>query len=301
MGARQPTAINGKHVATPPESQPRDWHAWVGRTEQRTDLLTPASAAALAAMLDHDSSEPATGAGAAPLAHWLLFHPLTRQSELDVDGHARRGDFLPPVSLPRRMWAGVRIDFHQPLRVGVPLERRARIVSIQHKHGRAGALVFITVCHELSHGAELVLVEEQDIVYREAAVSAATSAAAAAAATPAADFQRSIVPDPVLLFRYSALTFNAHRIHYDLPYVTRVEGYPSLVVHGPLTATLLLDLLLRQRAQLRVRRLSVRAQRPLFADQPFTVCGRWQDQRAAALWACAGDGAVAMQADVELG
>jgi 3-methylfumaryl-CoA hydratase len=288
-------------VATSPPATHHDWQAWLGRTEQRTDFLTPATAAALAAVLDHDAPEPAVGAEPPPLTHWLLFHPLTRQSALDADGHTRRGGFLPPIPLPRRMWAGSRLDFHRPLRVGEQVSRISHIASIQSKQGRGGALVFITVRQEISTCEGLALVEEQDIVYREAPSVTAESAAPLPHAAPTAEFERSIVPDPVLLFRYSALTFNSHRIHYDLPYVTAVEGYPSLVVHGPLTATLLLDLLQRQRLQLRLRRVTLRALRPLFADQPFTVCGRWEAEHGASLWARGPDGQMTMQAQAELG
>jgi 3-methylfumaryl-CoA hydratase len=286
-------------MATPPDPEILDWQAWLGRSELRTDVLTPSTAAALAALLDRDAPQPLMGTEPPALAHWLMFHPLTRQSALDVDGHTRRGDFLPPIPLPRRMWAGGRLEFHHPLCVGDEFTRSSRIAMIESKNGRAGALVFVTVRHEISGRRGLALVEEQDIVYREAS-STASSSSAAAHPAPAAEFERSVVPDPVLLFRYSALTFNSHRIHYDLPYATGVEGYPGLVVHGPLTATLLLDLLSCQHPPTRVRRFTFRALRPLFGGQPFALCGRW-DQHGASLWTRAPDGQVTMQAQVELG
>jgi len=290
-------------VSTPSISTDRDWQAWVGRSQWRTDVLTPAAAAALAATLDRDDATPTLGAELPPWAHWLLFHPLARQSTLDADGHLPRGAFLPPVPLPRRMWAGSRLQFHHPLHIGEELHRLSRIVAIESKSGHAGPLVFVTVCHEISDGRGLALVEEQDIVFREAATQGASPITPATAALPAppAEFERIVVPDPVLLFRYSALTFNAHRIHYDQPYATAVEGYPGLVVHGPLIATLLLDLLRRRQPEARVRRFSFRAQRPLFAHQPFAVCGRYtDDQRGVALWTRAPDGQLTMQAQAEL-
>jgi 3-methylfumaryl-CoA hydratase len=287
-------------VATPPDSEPRDWHEWIGRTEQRTDVLTSSLAAALAATLDHDPIPSATAAAPPALAHWLLFPPLTRQSALDDDGHARRGGFLPPVPLPRRMWAGGRLHFHDPLCVGDEVRRLSRIAAIQSKRGRSGALVFVTVCHELSTQRGLALIEEQDIVYREAVPASLPAPTPRSATTPAADFERSVTADPMLLFRYSALTFNSHRIHYDLPYAMRVEGYPGLVVHGPLIATLLLDLLYRQRPAAPLRHFSFRAQQPLFAGAPFAVCGRWNDARSAAtLWTRGPEGQVTMQAEAE--
>jgi 3-methylfumaryl-CoA hydratase len=197
------------------------------------------------------------------------------------------------------MWAGGRLQFIQPLHVGEALSRVSRIVSIDKKRGRSGELVFVTVQHEISNMHGVALLEQQDLVLREAA-SSETSQAAPARPAPAAEFERSIVPDAVLLFRYSALTFNAHRIHYDLPYATGVEGYPDLIVHGPLTATLLLDLLRRERPRAWVRHFSFRALRPLFANQPFAVCGRCDDAlQSVALWARGPDGAVTMEARAE--
>ena len=276
-----------------------NWQHWVGRSEQRTDTFTVAAAAALAATLDHDEPELQPGAELPPLAHWLLFHPRARQSALNADGHPLHGGLLPPVPLPRRMWAGSRIEFQEPLRVGEPLTRVSRIASIESKRGRNGALVFITLQHTIRNAHGLVLSEAQDIVFREAQ-SAGAAPAVPIQPAPAAEFERTLVPDPVLLFRYSALTFNAHRIHYDRPYATNVEGYPSLVVHGPLTATLLLDLLRREQPHARLHRFSFRALRPLFADQHFAVCGRNDGAHCVALWTRGPDGAMTMDGRAEL-
>ena len=177
----------------------------------------------------------------APLRHWLYFLPLYRRSEVGPDGHALRGGFLPPVPLPRRMWAGGRLEFRRPVRVGDAIERTSTIVKVDAKEGRTGALVFVLVRHEIGAAGEVAIVEEHDIVYREAPrAGEPPPAKKAAPANP--DWRRDVVPDDVLLFRYSALTFNGHRIHYDRRYVTEVEGYPGLIVHGPLIATLLADL-----------------------------------------------------------
>jgi 3-methylfumaryl-CoA hydratase len=271
---------------------------WIGRTERRLDTVTPAPLAALAATLDRDDPAPRPGTEVPPLWHWLYFLPLHRQGELGPDGHALRGGFLPPVVLPRRMWAGGRLVFHHPLRVGDVAERVSRIASVETKEGRSGPLVFVTVRHEISNAQGLALTEEHDIVYRENPRPGAPPPPLQPAPADAA-FTRRIVPDPVLLFRYSALTFNGHRIHYDRRYVTEVEGYPGLVVHGPLIATLLLDLLRRERPHASVRRFAFKAQRPVFDLHAFDVCGREESPGRASLWARDHEGALAMQASAD--
>jgi 3-methylfumaryl-CoA hydratase len=272
--------------------------AWIGRSERRVDTITPAPLAALSATLDRDDAPPAPGSAVPPLWHWLHFLPLHRQSELGPDGHAQRGGFLPPVPLPRRMWAGGRLAFHQALRMGDAAERVSRIVSVDTKDGRSGPLVFVTVRHEISNAQGLALTEEHDIVYRDHPRPDAPLPAPQPAPTDAA-FARRVVPDPVLLFRYSALTFNGHRIHYDRRYVTEVEGYSGLVVHGPLIATLLLDLLRRERPGAAVRRFDFKALRPIFDLHAFDVCGREDAPGHATLWARDHAGALAMQASAD--
>jgi 3-methylfumaryl-CoA hydratase len=273
--------------------------AWVGRTEERHDVVTEAPIAALAATLDRDDPLPQPGDPVPPLWHWLYFLPGARQSEIGPDGHAQRGGFLPPVALPRRMWAGGRLLFHEPLRVGDPIRRISRIERIDAKAGQSGSLVFVTVSHRVDGPRGLALTEEHDIVYREAPVPGATPPPPTLAPTDA-QFQREIAPDPVLLFRYSALTFNGHRIHYDRSYVTGVEGYPGLIVHGPLIATLLCDLLRRERPAARMVRFEFKALRPLFDIHRFTVCGRDDGAGRVGLWARDHEGALAMQASATL-
>jgi 3-methylfumaryl-CoA hydratase len=272
--------------------------SWVGRTEQRTDTITAAPLAALAATLDRDDPPPGTGSAVPPLWHWLYFLPAARQSELGPDGHPRRGGFLPPVELPRRMWAGGRLRFARALRVGEVATRVSRIADVMAKDARSGPLVFVTVQHALSTADGAALDEEHDIVYR--GLPAPGSAATPPRAPGDETFARTVVPDDVLLFRYSALTFNGHRIHYDRRYVTEVEGYPGLIVHGPLIATLLLDLLRRERPDATVVRFDFKAVSPLFDLHPFAICGRPDGERTFALWARDHDGALAMQATAEL-
>ncbi len=246
---------------------------WIGRSETVEDVATAAPLRALTATLDRD--DPPTGPGQAipPCWHWLYFLPVHRQSEIGPDGHARRGGFLPPVPLPRRMWAGSRLEFLAPVQAGQALSRTSRIADVRMKEGRAGPLVFVNVRHEISAEGRLAITEEHDIVYREMP-QPGEPVPAGVPAPEDAQWTRRIEPDDVLLFRYSALTFNGHRIHYDRRYVTEVEGYPGLIVHGPLIATLLLDLLRRElpdgagdgllvpRAEAAVRRGAVRSVRP---------------------------------------
>jgi 3-methylfumaryl-CoA hydratase len=272
---------------------------WVGRTETHSDDLTAAPLRALAATLDRDDAVPEAGTPLPPLAHWLYFLPVHLAREIGEDGHARRGGFLPPVPLPRRMWAGGRLTWEtgNPLRVGDTARRISRIASVSHKSGRSGDLVFVTVVHELHNASGLALAEEHDIVYRGAAQPGDPVPAPVAAET-AAPWQRELTPDDVLLFRYSALTFNGHRIHYDRRYVTEVEGYPGLVVHGPLIATLLLDLL-RRHTDRAVRRFEFKAVRPTFDGRPMRVSGR-PDGNRIALWAQDHEGWLTMQASAEI-
>ncbi|MGZ5182967.1 MAG: FAS1-like dehydratase domain-containing protein [Ramlibacter sp.] len=274
--------------------------SWQGRSETLHDEATAAPLRGLAATLDRDDPPPARGDELPPLAHWLYFLPQVRQGELGPDGHPRRGGFLPPVPLPRRMWAGGRLQWLQPLRGGDALRRVSRIESVTHKSGRSGGLVFVLVRHEVHNANGLALTEEHDIVYRPAPRAGEPPPVPQRAGTDA-PWQREIVPDDVLLFRYSALTFNGHRIHYDRRYVTEVEGYPGLVVHGPLIATLLVDLVRRQRPEARLAAFRFKAVRPTFDLHPFRVHGQPSaDGRGVALWASDHEGWLTMQAEAEL-
>lgn len=270
--------------------------SWIGRSEMREDSIDARPISLLAATLDRDDPPPKAGDRVPPLWHWLYFLPVYRQSEVGPDGHAKRGGFMPPVPLPRRMWAGSRIEWLRPLRIGTIATRYSRIVSVTPKRGRSGDLVFVIVRHEISVAGNLALTEEHDIVYREFAAAPAESRASADGPALVAAWTRRIVPDDVLLFRYSALTFNSHRIHYDRRYVTEIEGYPGLVVHGPLLATLLVDLWRRQRPTADLSRFEFRALQPLFDVAPFDVCGRPEDDGRVRLWAQGPDGTTAMHA-----
>jgi 3-methylfumaryl-CoA hydratase len=268
--------------------------SWIGKQETLHDQVTRFPIAALSATLDRDDPPPAAGDPLPPLWHWLYFLPTARQSILGPDGHPARGGFLPPVPLPRRMWAGGRFTFHQPLRVDEPITRTSTVQDVTIKQGRNGALCFVLVKHEVSGANGLALVEEHDIVYRD---NPQPNEAPAAPKPVRADatWHRDIHPTDPLLFRYSALTFNSHRIHYDRRYVTETEGYPGLIVHGPLIATLLIDLL-RRDTNRPVATFRFRAVSPLFDIAPFSVHGA-PDGDTAALWARNPDGNLAMEAE----
>ncbi|HEY5366521.1 MAG TPA: MaoC family dehydratase N-terminal domain-containing protein [Casimicrobiaceae bacterium] len=273
---------------------------WIGRSVRECDTLTAAPFALLSATLDRPADLPAAGTALPPLWHWLYFLPRHRQAELGPDGHARLGGFLPPVPLPRRMWAGSQLVFHRALRVGEHVTRTSSVEDVSVKRGRSGTLVFIKVRHDIAGEADgaPALTEHHDIVYRAASVVGVGVAATEPVRAPAvARWRRTIAPDAVLLLRYSALTFNGHRIHYDRQYATEVEAYPGLVVHGPLLATLLLDLVRREHADAQVTAFTFRALRPVFDLRPFDVCGAADvDARGARLWIADADGWLAMDA-----
>ncbi len=275
-----------------------DLSQWVGRKVAQTDWVNPNRLAAWNATLDRSDPFPRDEDPAPPGFHWTLFNPLTRQSELGPDGHAKRGGFLPPVQHPRRMWAGGRLRFQQALRVGERVEQVSVIERVDEKRGRAGALVFVTVRHTLSGANGLAIEEEQDLVYRDAPKPGGQASGPPDQRAPTGQWRRQIVPDEVLLFRYSALTFNGHRIHYDRRYVTEVEGYPGLVVHGPLLATFLLDLIRRELPSAVVERFSFRALRPTFDISPFTVEGAPGDsERHWRLWSTDNQGQLGVEAE----
>jgi 3-methylfumaryl-CoA hydratase len=271
---------------------------WIGRSESLTDSIGPTAAASLAATLDHPAA-PAAGDPLPPLWHWIAFNPIARQSELGPDGHPRRGGFLPPVPLPRRMWAGSRFAFTRPLKVGEPVAKLSTIRDVRLKEGRSGKLVFVVVEHVYSASGGEALREEHDIVYREAAAPDVPAAAPKPAPTDAA-WTRSVVPDPVLLFRYSALTFNGHRIHYDRSYAMHEEGYPGLVFHGPLQGTLLLDLLLEKQPDATVTGFTFRALWPVFDTAPLTLNGTPGDDGRVRLWIAGPNGELCMDATATL-
>ena len=273
----------------------QDLRAWIGKSETVHDNIGATPVVALTATLDHAAAPVAHGTALPPLWHWLYFLPTHRQSDIGPDGHAKRGGFMPPVPLPRRMWAGSQFEFFTPVRVGDKVARTSTIDDVTTKEGRSGKLVFVRVRHELrcNGAAEPALVEFHDIVYREAKQAGDVDPPPQAANE--GTWSREIVPDDVLLFRYSALTFNGHRIHYDRKYVTEVEAYPGLVVHGPLIATLLMDLLRREVPDADVAGFKFKAVRPTFDLHPFQVKGS-REGNTVKLWAQDHEGWLTMDA-----
>lgn len=259
-----------------------DWTPWVGKAREEVDWVTPTHVAAWNATFDRDVPFPLEGETAPLGLHWALFPPLARGAELGDDGHARTGNFLPPVPLPRRMWAGSRLRFHRPLKVGARVDRRSVVSLIVEKGSRSGPLIFVTVHHALTSNGELAIEEDQDLVYREMSSPAADRPRDP---LPTAAWRRTVDPHETLLFRFSALTFNGHRIHYDRRYAEEIEGYAGLVVHGPLIATLLLQLLVERKPDQTVTRFEFKAIRPTLDIAPFDIHGApTEDPNVVRLW-----------------
>lgn len=271
---------------------------WVGREELSEDLLTASLAARFHATLALPGEPAGQGEAAPPLLHFCLCQPAVPMAELGSDGHPSRGGFLPPVPLPRRMWASSAIEFHRDLRVGDRIVRRSRISDVTAKSGRSGTLCFVTVDHEVRAEGVPAVSERQTIVYREDTTAAAAPAVAAASA-PAGEVVETIDASPPLLFRYSALTFNAHRIHYDLPYAVGTEHYPGLVVHGPLQATLLIQLAARCNGGRRPDRFTFRGVAPAFGGDPLSLNAGTARDGTLDLWTAQPGGPIAMQATAE--
>ncbi|SDE40773.1 3-methylfumaryl-CoA hydratase [Paracoccus isoporae] len=265
----------------------------IGRTERLVQTISAERATGLAATLDLDHA-PADGDPLPPGWHWLQFNPFVRQRDVGQDGHPKRGGFLPAVNLPRRMWAGGRLTHHAPLTIGREAEKVSEIMAVKAKSGRAGQLVFVTLKHRLSQDGKLCIEEEQDIVYREAAAPGAAKPALSPA-PKGATRSEEFTPDPVRLFRFSALTSNGHRIHYDRTYAREEEDYRDIVVHGPLTA-ILLQGFATSTSRGRLTRFEFRGTAPLFADRPFKLEAGAEADGAIPLWAKGPDGELAMQA-----
>ena len=255
---------------------------WIGRTETRETRIDAARVAELAACLDRDPPADFLPPG----WHWAFFNPAAKGAALGPDGHPARGGFLPPVSLQRRMWAGGDLRFHAPIPIGAAATRRSTIRDVARKRGRTGDLVFVAVDHAISVGDTLCLEETHDIVYRDIGPAAAPVPAPRDEA-----WSHAMRADAVLLFRYSAVTFNGHRIHYDRAYATQVEAYPGLVVHGPLLATLL-QAFAEQSSGAKLRRFAFRGAAPLFDGEDFALCGKADGN----FWVRAVDGRLIQQA-----
>ncbi|UVM07137.1 FAS1-like dehydratase domain-containing protein [Pseudomonas laurylsulfatiphila] len=261
-----------------------DFSAWIGRRQESQDRISFTLVKRIAATLGEPA--PRSGESLPPLWHWAFFQEPVTADELGPDGHPALGGFLPPAHNRNRMWAGSRLEFYQPLTVEADVTCVSTILNVEEKHGRTGSLLFVTVRHEYFQDGKRALQDEQDIVYREPTPPKLSGTEA----IPQGQWRDLVVPSPTLLFRYSAVTFNGHRIHYDWPYVTETEGYPGLVVHGPLIATLNLRAFTKAHPNARLKRFTFRGVRPLISPQPFEVGGRLIDSGKAQLWAGNQDG-----------
>jgi len=284
-----------------------DFRAWIGRSEHTTDPMSVAQAQAAHATFDEIGAAPCEGDPLPLPWHWFFFLPRCAQAALGEDGHPERGHpergqgsgFLPPFPHPRRMFAGARMRVHRPLRTGLPARREATIRDVTLKSGKSGSLAFVTVAYRTTQEGALCIEEEQDIVYREPGAAVPAPRPSELPALPAGARSRTVQPDSRLLFRFSALTFNAHRIHYDRTYATETEGYPGLVVHGPLTAVLLVQLVRHSSARPIVA-FEFRGQAPLFDGGPVRLVAL-QDGDRVALEARGPDAAIALVASATLG
>lgn len=273
-----------------------DWHDWIGKAQEQADMLTPALLARFRATIDSDEAGETAPQG----IHWCLCLPDAATTELGEDGHPRKGGWLPPIPLPRRMWASSKVVFHAAICAGDTITRRSTVANITEKSGGSGLLIFVDIDHETFADGRPVVSERQTLVYREASTAAPTP-------RPEDDVQdlsdwqwhRRVTPSEALLFRYSALTFNSHRIHYDAPYALGAEHYRGLVVHGPLTATLLLNLAGQRLGVNRLKQFSFRGQSPTFSGEPLDLVGTVNGDviRLAAL---GGDGRIIMSAEASL-
>lgn len=271
------------------------WADWTGRTETQLDTATPTPARAMSATLGLDPPAFPPGSELPPLWTWLYFLPLAPMGKVGPDGHPKRGDFLPPIDLPRRMWAGSRCTFEGPVRIGDQIRKTSTIVKVTEKTGNAGVLVFVTVKHEVSAMGRAVMTEEQDLVYMD--IPAVWQPPAPVPLPPCA-WTEPVAIDPVFLFRFSALTFNGHRIHYDRTYATEVEHYPGLVVHGPAQAVLLFDAATRRHPDKRPAGFTFRGVRPLFDFDEVSLNGAPREDGAIDLFTANADGAIGMQASI---
>lgn len=272
---------------------------WIGSLEQREDIISLSPALAVEAALDNVDSPLNSGDPLPPLWQWFFFLPSVPWSRIGRDGHPERGGFLPPVALPRRMFAGARMHFLESLIIGEPATRRGEVVKITEKTGGSGKLIFVTVSYRIFQGGKIRIEEEQAIVYREPGGPVpAPTPLVSLPEPPEESWSRMVTPDSILLFRFSALTFNAHRIHYDRPYAMQEEGYPGLVVHGPLIAVMLMELV-RKHCPHQVQSFSFRGKAPLFDLAPFRLMATPQRDRVD-LQAMGPDGKITMQATAEL-
>ncbi len=247
-----------------------DYSAWIGRSETARDIATDALITRFRATIDSSETGPVAPQG----LHWCLCVPDMASAELDVDGHPKRGGFFPPIPLPRRMWASSKVQFHTPILAGMAVTRHSTISSIAEKMGNSGHLIFVTIDHIWTANGAYLVTETQSLVYRGAMENPIAHPETSDVEIDPASWHRSITPNEAMLFRFSAITFNSHRIHYDYPYAQGVEGYPGLVVHGPLMASLILDHASRKLGSNKLKSFEFRCLSPAFAGDPLHIVGQ---------------------------
>ncbi|TVR14772.1 MAG: acyl-CoA dehydrogenase [Balneolaceae bacterium] len=274
------------------------YEEWIGKSKDQNDSMAPEQLQRFEAMLDRDPGEVQAGTVLPPCAHWVYFTPMGRQSDLAADGHAKKGGFLPPVDLPKRMWAGGTIQFKKPLKTGAPADKKSTIVKIEEKEGSSGKLCFVTVRHQISAYGAVAIDEEQQIVYREASEEGAHPIRTKPMDIDF-DWKKSRVLTSTDLFRYSALTFNGHKIHYDFPYTTEEEGYPNIVVHGPLLLTLLLNAFKSKSDGKVIEEVSYKAVGPIYLGEELTITSKDVDNTKVEMRVLGPDNKIAMMATVK--
>lgn len=270
------------------------FEAWIGREEEKSERILASVVETMAATLDLERA-PVAGDALPPGWQWLFFNPKARRSALGVDGHPARGGFLPPVELPRRMWAGSRIRYLAPIPVEADATKHSKILKVEEKTGKRGSLCFVTVEHTTIVNGKVCIVEEQDIVYKEATPPSAAPAPTPARHEAVAQWSQDFTPDTTLLFRFSALTFNGHRIHYDQPYVTGVEGYPGFIVHGPLMGMVQIELARRSNPGRTPASFEFRALAPVYAGASFSVHAKRESDGSVSTWIADRNGGLAQQ------
>ncbi|WP_180115482.1 MULTISPECIES: hypothetical protein [unclassified Acinetobacter] len=274
-----------------------NFDAWIGKKEVLNDFTHPRSVSMMQALLNQTENKISE---LPHLYQWFYFLPIVNSENLAEDGHPQKGGFLPPIPFPKRMWAGSRIEFIEPVLLNTNVRKESEIIKIQFKSGKSGDMYFVTVKHSIFSNDILAIVEEQDIVYRAASNQPQTLKAAAPIAVTEKPYtyKKSFSVNTTTLFRYSALTFNSHKIHYDRPYAMETEGYPGLVVHGPLLATLLLHTFKQEHSDKKISRFEFKAVNPVYDFNTFSICGDVQLNQAE-LWIEKSDGQIAMKGAVQ--
>ena len=271
---------------------------WIGKSKDRNDSMAPEQLQRFEAMLDRNPNDVQAGTVLPPCAHWIYFTPVDPHSEITEDGNAKKGEFLPPVELPVRMWAGGKIQFKKQLRAGMPADKKSTIIKIDEKEGSSGKLCFVTIRHQINVSGSAVIDEEQQIVYREASEQGVHPIRTMPMDIDY-DWKKQKLIDSVLMFRFSALTFNSHKIHYDYKYATEQEGYPNLVVQAPLLLVLMMNEFKSKTDGKVIEEIEYKATGPVFLGEEITITSKDVDNTRVEMRALGPDNKIALQASVK--